>query len=159
MNHKKSMQIFLLSLCLLAASGAFIVAALQYRSYQKELQKLYGKQAQDTQAARITQAETETDDTSADAAASFAAQTPGVQDESSTHTQTQPVSGNTAEYRFELKIKDGYLDVYHFHTDNLFFHTGIPYSAITLTQRQELEQGKYFVNEQELYGYLESCTS
>ena len=75
------------------------------------------------------------------------------------HMQVQPVSGNTTEYRFELKAKDGYLDVYHYHTDNLFFHTGIPYSALTVDQRQELEHGIYFVNEQEMYGYLESCTS
>ena len=53
---------------------------------------------------------------------------------------------------------DGYLDVYHYHTENLFFHTGVPYSDMTLKQRQELENGKYFINEQELYGYLESCT-
>lgn len=152
MNDKKSMRIFWLSLCLLLIAGALIIAAAQYRRHRAEIN--------DRQAVPITQQDTAADDKTEDAAASFSAQLPPVQRENTTaDVQTQPVSGTTTEYRFELKVKDGYLDVYHFHTDNLFFHTGIPYSETTLEQRQELEAGKYFVNEQELYGYLESCTS
>lgn len=153
MNHKKSMRIFWLSLCLLLAAGAIIIAAAQYRRHKAEINDSYGRR-QD-----VTQQETAADDENEDAAASLAAQPPAQRESTTADTQVQPVSGTTAEYRFELKVKDGYLDVYHFHTDNLFFHTGIPYSETTLEQRQELEAGKYFVNEQELYGYLESCTS
>ena len=156
MNHKKSMRIFWLSLCLLLTAGALIIAAARYQRHKAEINGSYERQ-NDGQSVRMTQHTTETDDKTEDAAASFAAKPP-VQRENTT-ADSQTVSGTTTEYRFELKVKDGYLDVYHFHTDNLFFHTGIPYSETTLEQRQELEAGKYFVNEQELYGYLESCTS
>ena len=72
---------------------------------------------------------------------------------------TQPASGNTVRYQFELKENNGYLDVYYYHTQTLFLHTGIPYSTLTMEQKQELMDGKYFLDEQALYGYLESCTS
>lgn len=158
MNYKKSMRIFWLSLCLLLAAGALIITAAWYRWHRAEIKDSYGSK-NDGQAVRMTQRETAADDEEKDAAASFAVHPPVQRENTTADAQTQPVSGTTREYRFELKVKDGYLDVYHFHTDNLFFHTGIPYSETTLKQRQELEAGKYFVNEQELYGYLESCTS
>lgn len=160
MNHKKSMRIFWLSLCLLVVSGTVIIAVVQYRSHKKEMQDSYTQQENGVQANRLAQPQTDAD-AGDDTQASSVIQ-PRVAQENTdeqTHTQVQPVSGNTTEYRFELKVKDGYLDVYHYHTDNLFFHTGIPYSALTVNQRQELEHGIYFVNEQEMYGYLESCTS
>ena len=159
MNHKKSMRIFWLSLFLLVVSGAVIIAVVQYRSHKKEMQNSFTQQANDVQANHLAQ----TQDAPAieeEPGTAAASKPQDAKDEpQDIHTQVQPVSGNTTEYRFELKAKDGYLDVYHYHTDNLFFHTGIPYSALTVDQRQELEHGIYFVNEQEMYGYLESCTS
>jgi len=156
MSHKKSMRVFWLSLCLLVTAGVLIIAAAQYRLHQAERE---GVRQKDGQPARAAQRGTQADDEKEDTAVPVAEQPPVQRENTAADTQTQPVSGTTAEYRFELKVIDGYLDVYHFHTDNLFFHTGIPYSETTLEQRQELEAGKYFVNEQELYGYLESCTS
>ncbi|MDE7312503.1 MAG: hypothetical protein K2N87_12920 [Eubacterium sp.] len=160
MNHKKSMRIFWLSLCLLAVSGTIIIAAVQYRSQKNKIQNSYREQENGVQANRLTQPQA-TQDTDEDAQASAVLKPQAAKEETAAdpHTQVQPASGRTAEYRFELKVQDGYLDVYHYHTDNLFFHTGIPYSAMTAKQREELEQGIYFVNEQEMYGYLESCTS
>lgn len=157
MNHKKSMRIFWLSLCLLVAAGTAIIAVVQYQSHRKETSRAYGEQENDGQAVSAAQPASDPDQTPKDTMASAV---PQMQHASKpADTQTQPVNGNTAEYRFELKVSNGYLDVYHYHTDNLFFHTGIPYSETTVKQRQELESGKYFINEQELYGYLESCTS
>lgn len=157
MNHKKSMRIFWISLCLLVVSGTLIIAVVQYRSHKKEMQRSFREQQNDVQAKQQAQPQTEADD--GEHASSSVINSQAEREDTHTDTQVQPVSGNTAEYRFELKVKDGYLDVYHYHTDNLFFHTGIPYSAMTVKQRQELEQGIYFINEQEMYGYLESCTS
>lgn len=157
MNHKKSMRIFWISLCLLVVSGALIIAVVQYRSHKKEMQRSFREQQNDVQAKQQAQPQAEAGD--GEHASSSVLNPQVKQEDTHTDTQVQPVSGNTAEYRFELKVKDGYLDVYHYHTDNLFFHTGIPYSAMTVKQRQELEQGIYFINEQEMYGYLESCTS
>lgn len=159
MGHKKSMRVFWLSLCLLLLLGTMAIVAVQYRSYQKGQDGLHGKQEQDGQEAKMAQSEADSDGRADDVAASFAVQPHIQRENASAGTQTLPASGDTAEYRFELKVVGGYLDVYHFHTDNLFFHTGIPYSAMPLRQRQELEKGKCFLNEQELYGYLESCTS
>ncbi len=159
MNHKKSMRIFWLSLFLLVAAGTAIIAVVQYQSHRKEISKAYGEQENSGQAASAAQPETEPDTVRQGTMAS-AVPHPNVQRENTAaEPKTQPVNGNAVEYRFELKVVNGYLDVYHYHTDNLFFHTGIPYSETTAQQRQELENGKYFINEQELYGYLESCTS
>lgn len=173
MNHKKSMRIFWLSLSLLLVSGTVIISVAQYRSHQKEMKNLAEEKNQNQ--TQMGESQTDTDLDQKQKA------NEDMDTESSTHTgvsqnsdmrtqqeeraqgrqesQAQPTSGGTAQYRFELKVKNGYVDVYHYHTENLFFHTGIPYHVLTLEQRQELQNGKYFLSEQELYGYLESCTS
>ncbi len=158
MNDKKSMRIFFLILGVLLAAGTVTVTAMRYWSQKSFVKGSYENQADDDASVRLSQSETAVQEEKEDAAASFAVQ-PQTQTEASAGSQTQDGGSNTVEYRFELKVKNGYLDVYHFHTDNLFFHTGVPYGAMTVKQRKELENGKYFVNEQELYGYLESCTS
>ncbi len=158
MNYKKSMRIFWISLGLLLAAGTVIIAAAQYRSRHFRAEGSYKKEEPVRQAVHPAQTQPDEPRESEDAAASFAAQTQLHQVQRSEGTGQKP-DEHTVEYRFELKVKDGYLDVYHYHTENLFFHTGVPYSDMTLKQRQELENGKYFINEQELYGYLESCTS
>lgn len=154
MNDKKSMRIFWLTLCLLLAAGTVIIAAVWYRSHKNRIGNTSGHQQAEQPAADGSG----TDDAK-DAAVSFAVQPQIRNVQPSAGTQPSAADPDAVEYRFELKIRDGYLDVYHYHTENLFFHTGVPYSAMSVRQRQELEQGKYFINEQELYGYLESCTS
>lgn len=156
MNHKKSMRIFWLSLCLLLVSGTVIIAVVQYKSHKNEKNRSYDGEDMEP-AFRTREPQTGTDEYVDDAAASLPSDTH--RDDTVVRAQIQPASGSSVQYRFELKVRDGYVDVYHYHTDNLFFHTGIPYSAMTQTQRQELLDGKYFTDEQELYGYLESCTS
>ena len=151
MYHKKSMRIFWLSLCLLLVSGVAIIAVVQINSHKKEEQRQQGT---------IQDEDTRIDDRQ---------ETKPVQAEDSpvtrsdkqtvTERQVQPVGGNLSEYVYELKVVGGYLEVYYYHTKQLFFHTGIPERSLTDTQRRKLRQGKYFKDEQELYGYLESCTS
>lgn len=158
MNHKKSMRIFWLSLCLLLISGALIIAVVQYKSHKNEKNGSRNGQEDMEPAFRTREAQPDMDSNTDDAAAAFA-QPHAQSRESAVRAQITTVGEDAAQYRFELKVLNGYLDVFHYHTDNLFFHTGIPYSAMTAEQRKELEEGKYFTDEQELYGYLESCTS
>ena len=161
MNHKKSMRIFWLSLCLLLLSGAIIITVVQIKSRKDEKGQQHTEESQ-------SQGNLQTSDTQADM--------PG-QEENSEHAaspdtsvyertksedtaaQTQPTLGDPVAYLYELRVKNGYLEVYYYQTEQLFFHTGIPYHVLTTNQRKQLEEGKYFHNEQELYGYLESCTS
>lgn len=158
MNHKKSMRIFWISLCLLLVSGTVIIAVVQYQSHKNE-KKDSGKGQEEMEPAfRTREPQPDTDANVDDADA--ASVTPHTErNDAAVSAQIHPADESTVQYRFELKISGGYLDVFHYGTDNLFFHTGIPYRSMTLEQRQELEKGKYFADEQELYGYLESCTS
>lgn len=149
MHHKKSMRIFWLSLCLLLVSGAAIIAVVQINSHKKEEEKRQGVVEPEDTAVDISQDTEPEEEPSAAANGGQAV----------TERQAQPVGGNLSEYTYELKVVGGYLEVYYYHTNQLFFHTGIPERALTQMQREKLSKGKYFKNEQELYGYLESCTS
>ena len=159
MNYKKSMRIFWLSLCLLLAAGTFIIVSVQYRSQKKIIEGSYDHKEGTGPSIHMSQSETTAQEESKEKATSSAVQPYTQKEQTSVNSGIPQTNQNTVEYRFELKVKNGYLDVYHFHTENLFFFFFLPYSAMTVNQRQELENGKYFVNEQELYGYLESCTS
>ena len=157
MNHKKSMRIFWLSLCLLLISGAVIIAVVQYKSYKNEEKDAVNGQEDMEPAFRTRDVQPAQDSPSDDASAAFAA--PHTESDTGVRATITTVGEHTPQYRFEIEVRNGYLDVFHYHTDNLFFHTGIPYHALTQDQRSEIEDGRYFMDEQELYGYLESCTS
>lgn len=160
MNRKKSMRIFWISLCLLLVSGTAIIAVVQYRSHKKESENLYMEKETKKQVMRTGESGTDAQDSvprslvPRDTAKSYTRQ-----EDSRSDVPAKPASGSAANYKFELRAQNGYLEVYYYHTENLFLHTGIPYSVLTVEQRQELTSGKYFLNEQDLYGYLESCTS
>lgn len=158
MNHKKSMRIFWLAMCLALVAGCGILVTVRYHSYKNRTEGSYENKETNPSSVQAAQSEAEKAKEE-EAAASFAVQPEKKSHPSAADSRTEADSRHPVEYRFELKVRNGCLDVYHYHTENLFFHTGIPYHAMSLRQRQELEKGKYFVNEQELYGYLESCTS
>lgn len=158
MNHKKSMRIFWLSLCLLLISGTVIIAVVQYRSHKREAEE---DSVEENNEQMLGTRPTLIDDLDNEQSMSDH-QTAGhsmQQDHTHENEPVKPANGSTVRYQFELKVINGRLDVYYYHTETLFFHTGIPYSILTVEQRQELQDGKYFVDEQDLYGYLESCTS
>ena len=158
MNHKKSMRIFWLSLCLLLVSGTVIIAVVQYRSHKREAEA--DDQVQENMDQGLqTEPSLETDTLNDGLAKDEDQAADTSREKTQTDVLTQPASGNTVRYQFELKENNGYLDVYYYHTQTLFLHTGIPYSTLTMEQKQELMDGKYFLDEQALYGYLESCTS
>lgn len=161
MNHKKSMRIFWLSLCLLLLSGVIIITVVQIKSREddKERQNIEETQRQDGQAEANIQTNTLAEEDAnqyADRSKMDGNQNTVSED---TAADIQPTIGEPVTYLYELRVKNGYLEVYYYHTEQLFFHTGIPYRVLTVHQRQQLDRGKYFKNEQELYGYLESCTS
>ncbi len=156
MGNKKSMRVFLLSLCLLAVSGAVIIGTMQYQTYRNAAT---GRDRMPGDAGQAQEAD-KSGQTIGDSRQANPAETGDVkQNYKSSTDQTRPASVPTALYLFEMKVKDGYLEVYHYHTEQLFFHTGIAYSSLTATQQEAIQKGKYFRDEQELYGYLESCTS
>lgn len=145
MVRKKSMRIFLFTLCLLVFSGALIIGIVQLKEHEKE--------AEDRQALQKTQ-DSQTDaDTDLSEAASVMRPVPYARESSPRPDVAQ------GEYCYEIRITGGYLDVYYYGTDRLFMHTGIAESLLSEAQMEALGNGKYFKNEQELYGYLESCTS
>lgn len=158
MNHKKSMRIFWLSLCLLLVSGTVIIAVVQYRSHKRDAEA--DDQVQENMDQGLqTEPSLETDPLNDGLAKDQDQAADARREKTQTDVPTQPASGNTVRYQFELKENNGYLDVYYYHTQTLFLHTGIPYNTLTVEQKQELMDGKYFLDEQALYGYLESCTS
>lgn len=160
MNYKKSMRIFWLSLCLLLISGTAIIAAVHFHADKKtEDRQDFPQKNADAPAHLETKADAETDiDASADAVQSQTQTTAGQTDQPVQESVRQ-TNGRTVNYLYELKVKNGYLEVYYYHTEQLFLHTGILYHVLTAEQKLDLQKGKYFQNEQDLYGYLESCTS
>lgn len=147
MNHKKSMRIFWLSLCLLLVSGALIIAAVQFHAHKK---------AEKEQDAVQENVKAQTD--AVNKPTTIVEARPNETD-TITDAFVQQTNGEAAIYLYELKIRNGYVEVYYYHTERLFLYTGIPYHMLTMEQRLDLQKGKYFQNEQDLYGYLESCTS
>lgn len=155
MHHKKSMRIFWLSLSLLLVSGVAIIAVVQINSHKKAAEKQQ-EAIHDENASMEAEQDVQPEGVGTEAgrtAVGSSSKAPA------NERQAQPVGRNLPEYAYELKADNGYLEVYYYHTKRLFFHTGIPEHALTSTQREELSKGKYFKDEQELYGYLESCTS
>ena len=155
MNHKKSMHIFWLSLSLLLAAGVIVLVAAQFYTHKKEEARQEALQEKNS----IANAE----NTKATANTVYNTTVPaGLNSKDTRNITEQPVqqtNGDAADYLYELKIQNGYLEVYYYHTQRLFLNTGIPDHMLTAVQKQELQKGKYFKDEKELYGYLESCSS
>lgn len=154
MYRKKSMRIFWLSLCLLLVSGVAIITVVQINSHKKA-----AKKQQEVVSDENTGVDAGEDVQSVDVETEAKRSAAESSSQASAERQVQPVGGKLPDYSYELKAVNGYLEVYYYHTSQLFFHTGISERVLTEEQRQELNEGKYFKNEQELYGYLESCTS
>lgn len=157
MNHKKSMRIFWISLCLLVVSGTLIIAVVQYRGRHAPLPS--GQKSDQTNPDGETHIQTDSNTGAADHSDHTGLAKTQNEKEADSSSNVRPAAGSAQPYQFELREKDGYLDVYHYHTQQLYFHTGIPCQTLSAVQRQAVNQGKYFQNEEELYGYLESCTS
>lgn len=69
------------------------------------------------------------------------------------------VYDNKSSYEFYIGEKDGYLIVFKKDMKTVFEVTDILYADLTESQKQELKQGVYAENEEELYGMLESYSS
>ncbi|MCI9123032.1 MAG: hypothetical protein HFH35_02970 [Eubacterium sp.] len=157
MNDKKSMRIFWISLCLLVVSAALIIVAVQYRGRRVPLEG--GKKSDQINPAGEPHIQTDSNTGAADVSDNASLAKNQNDRAADSGPPVRAAAGQAQPYQFELREKDGYLDVYHYHTQQLYFHTGIPCQTLSAIQRQAVNQGKYFQNEEELYGYLESCTS
>ncbi len=159
MNQKKSMRVFWLSLCLLLVSGAVLIAVAQSRAQKKAADTQDAVQRNINGNADVSFSADAASDAALDAQRASSSAQDMLRQSTASTAQVQQTNGSAAAYVYELKVQDEYLEVYYYHTQQLFLHTGIPFYALTEEQRQDLQNGKYFRNEEELYGYLESCTS
>jgi len=157
MSHNKSMRIFLISLCILVVSGVLIIAVVGARAHKKELQQhsvvpegaVERTRTGQGQNARVQENSSRNTETKTDSDSAIEAAPQEIQQTGST----------IPPYRYELREENGFLEVYEYKTDRLFMHTGISSGVLSEDQLEELHAGKYFADEKELYGYLESCTS
>ena len=150
MNSKKSMHIFLVTLFLLVVSGCTIIGVLHEKELLKNQQEMLRKEVPE-EGGRENLGHA-ADDTS------YISQAHALSAVSK--AAIRQTSGRTVSVQYEIVVENGYLNVYHFHSKELYFRTGIALDMLDESARKELqEQGKLFENEQELYGYLESCTS
>ncbi len=63
------------------------------------------------------------------------------------------------EYAYVIFVRDGVLVVYQKDRETEYFETNIRVSDLEEKMMEQLEKGIYFLNEQELYDFLESYSS
>lgn len=64
-----------------------------------------------------------------------------------------------AEDRYYVKNPDGYVSIFYPNTDTLYFETSIVTLMLPEELQKEIENGKYFTTQEQLYHFLESYTS
>ena len=63
------------------------------------------------------------------------------------------------EYEYFLLLENNHINVYKSDKETLYFRTSIRTDVLSNEEIVELTQGKYILNVEELYGFLESHTS
>lgn len=69
----------------------------------------------------------------------------------------QPVQTSTTTYA--LRTKDGFLQVYILETGDFYMETSIVYRLLPEAVQAQIDQGKYFDSEEELFEFLENYSS
>lgn len=69
----------------------------------------------------------------------------------------QPKPADTTTYA--LRTKDGYLQVYILETGEFFMETSILYRLLPESVQAQIDHGKHFDSEEELFGFLENYSS
>lgn len=64
-----------------------------------------------------------------------------------------------AEERYYVKNPDGYVTIYYPNPDVLYFETSIVTIMLPQELQDEIEKGKYFTSQEQLFHFLESYTS
>ena len=161
MDYRKGVRIFCVLVLILLSVAAILAAVSGWQRQQEKLRQHIAENGQQEAPTEGEPDETEALGSTAHAKdvqpQAFAGEDPQVLSEN--EDKFQKTASVVEPYRFELREQNGYLEVYRYHTDQLFLQTGISCDILSKDQKQELAQGKFFQNEQELYGYLESCTS
>lgn len=68
-------------------------------------------------------------------------------------------SGQADTTTYELRTKDGYLQVYIVETGEFYMETSIVYRLLPESVQAQIDHGKYFESEEELFGFLENYSS
>lgn len=69
----------------------------------------------------------------------------------------KPAAADTTTYA--LRTKDGYLQVYILETGDFYMETSIVYRLLPEQVQAQIDAGKYFETEEELFGFLENYSS
>lgn len=69
----------------------------------------------------------------------------------------EPAAADTTTYA--LRTKDGYLQVYILETGDFYMETSIVYRLLPEQVQAQIDAGKYFETEEELFGFLENYSS
>ena len=78
-------------------------------------------------------------------------QTDGAEEDSETQTDT--------DYQFVLVNSDNYVAVYRLPENEIYEYTDVILDVLPAELQEEIQEGKYLKNEEELYNFLENYTS
>ncbi len=70
--------------------------------------------------------------------------------------EEEPIS---EEYEYLLRNQDGYVTVYQLPEDEIYEYTDVIMEILPARLQEEIHDGKYLRNEEELYNFLENYTS
>ncbi|HBN57294.1 MAG TPA: hypothetical protein DD414_11005 [Lachnospiraceae bacterium] len=74
-------------------------------------------------------------------------------------TEEQKETAETDGYEFVLVNHDEYVTVYRLPENEVYEYTDVILDVLPLGLQEEIRQGKYLKNEEELYNFLENYTS
>lgn len=63
------------------------------------------------------------------------------------------------DYSYVLRAHDGYVAVYELPKDEIYEYTDVIMEILPAALQEEIQEGKYLKNEEELYNFLENYTS
>lgn len=82
----------------------------------------------------------------------------GVRGESEGGLSDRPLS-TAPEVVYDLKVTDGYLQVYERQSGTLYMETEIAYDLLPARVQKQIDEGKYFTSEEALLEFLENYSS
>lgn len=74
-------------------------------------------------------------------------------------TESFPEDSDLSDYEFLLVNNNNYVTVYRLPEKELYEYTDVIMDVLPVELQEEIQQGKYLKNEEELYNFLENYTS
>lgn len=72
---------------------------------------------------------------------------------------SSPEESDSSEYEFVLVNNNNYVTVYRLPENEIYEYTDVIMDVLPVELQEEIQQGKYLRNEEELYNFLENYTS